>query len=127
MGDGERLDVRHHRRPAQLARPGQGAEVGHAAALHQEQPEEPHEADAVAHPEQLLDVPGVEAVDPLGEEGRVLVPGEQRLRQPSVEEAPIQVLDPELLAAFAPEDGREVDRRLPPGEAVAELPRGRQG
>ena len=123
----ERVEIRPDGHAAQLRLPGQAADVELSAAPAQEEPEQRQESLAVPDVEKLQDVPGVEAVDPLAEgRGAFLVP-QQRLRQPAVQQAAVEIADPEGLRALFPEHRTEMDRLLAPGQGVAELARGRKG
>ena len=117
----ERFEIRPDGQTAQLGLPGHAADVELSAARAQEEPEQRQESLAVPDIEQLQDVPGVEAVDPLAEgRGAFLVP-QQRLRQPAVQQAAVEIADPEGFRALFPEHRTEMDRLLAPSQGVAEL------
>ena len=122
------LHVRHDGRPAHLAQRRQPSVVELPAALAQQHAEQREESAPVADAEQLQDVARVEAVHPLAEERRLLARGEQRLGQPTVQQATIEVGSPEPVDAFVPQHGAQMHRLLPPRERVPELSRrGKRG
>ena len=114
------------RRKAQLAQTRQPAVVELPAAPAEQQPEQRQKAGAVADVEQFQNVPRVETVDPLTERPRLLAFGQQRCRQPAVQEPPVEVPHAERFRAFLPQHRAEVNHGLAPGQRVAELAGGGQ-
>jgi hypothetical protein len=55
--------------------------------------EEFHKSPSVPNAEKLLYVPGIKAVHPLGKEPRIFFGGEERLREPSVKQTPVEIAD----------------------------------
>ena len=137
VGNFQRVEVGLDRGAARLRQAGQATVAELAAAATQKQSKEGEEALPVADGEELQDVARVEAVDPLAErlEGRVL--GQERFGQPAVEEASVEgdhrrgvvgggraaflacapSTGAEASGALLPQDGTQVNRRLPAGQA----------
>jgi len=123
MGGRQRLHVRHDGGTAYLAQHRQAAVVELADALSQQHAEQGEEPAPVADTEQLQDVARIEAVHPFAEERRLLARGEQRLGQPAVQQAAVEVGSPEPVGAFIPRHGTQMHRFLSSRERVTELAR----
>ena len=90
------------------------------------QPEEIEEARAPPNTEEFLDIAGIEAVQPFRVVGGIRIFRQESLREPSVEQAVIEISHAEFGLAFRPEDWRKMEECLAARERVAKLPGSRE-
>ena len=115
--------MRHDGWTAHLAQRRQTAIVELTAALAQQHAEQGEKPAPVADTEQFQDVARVKAVHPFAEERGGLARSEQRLGQPAMQQAAVEIGRPKPVGAFVPRHGTQMHRFLPPRERVAELAR----
>ena len=78
-------------RAAEIAFPREGRVVHQAATLAKHQTQQVEEARSFADAEQILDVTGIEAVEPLGEVDRILASRKQVFGKPPQRGSPVEV------------------------------------
>jgi hypothetical protein len=115
------------RGPGEVAFPGKGGIVRQAAALPEHQLEKIQKTCPLPDAEEFLDVAGVEAVEPLGEEDLVLFFLRKKpLGKPAAEKTAVEVVQLEGVPALRPENGGQKQRDLASRKRVAEFPAGGQ-